>query len=354
MAEKKIPSKRSSAKPKQEMLEAYDEALKELQEKREAGLRPEERIEERKAKKAVDVADALSTEGIVKGIANLKSEIGKMFTQLSDRLEEEVDKYAEIKKAIESKEKELQEIYEIQKSASALVALIETHHQKREEFEAELAARKQELTREIESVRAEWEKEKKLHEAEIKERDAAELKRREREKEEYRYAFAREQQLAKDKFDDEKFRLEREIQLKKEQMERELAEKERVLAGKEEELNELGKKVAAFPKEMETAVSKAVKEATDRLQLEAKNREELMKKEFAGEKNVLTTRIASLEQTIKEQSEQIAKLSSQTERASIQVQDIALKALEASSNFKSFTSMQQLLTEQTRKQSQEK
>ncbi len=67
-------------------------------------------------------------------------------------------------------------------------------------------------------------------------------------------------------------------------------------------------KVNLSPKEMETAINKAVKETTERLNLEAKNREELMKKEFIGEKNVLTTRIESLEKTAKEQSAQISGL----------------------------------------------
>ena len=57
---------------------------------------------------------------------------------------------------------------------------------------------------------------------------------------------------------------------------------------------------------------------------------------------------------VKEQSTQILKFSQQAEKAYTQVQDIAVKAIEGSSNFKSLTSLQQLLTEQGRKQGQEK
>ncbi len=59
-------------------------------------------------------------------------------------------------------------------------------------------------------------------EAEAKERETAEQKRRQREQEEYRYSFAREQQLAKEQFADEKARLERELALRKEEAERQL------------------------------------------------------------------------------------------------------------------------------------
>jgi chromosome segregation ATPase len=137
-------------------------------------------------------------------------------------------------------------------------------------------------------------------------------------------------------------------------MENELKEREKAIAEHEGELNELRKKVTAFPKESETAVSKAIKETTDRLNLEAKNREELVKKEFIGERNVLTTRIESLEKSVKEQNEQIAKLSQQLEKAYQQVQEIAVKTIEGSSTIKSFANLQQWISEQTRKAPQEK
>ena len=53
-------------------------------------------------------------------------------------------------------------------------------------------------------------------------------------------------------------------------------------------------------------------------------------------------------------AEQIAKLSLQMEKAYQKVQDIAVKAIEGSSNAKSLANLQQLLNEQTRKQPQEK
>ena len=62
------------------------------------------------------------------------------------------------------------------------------------------------------------------------------------------------------------------------------------------------KKVAAFSDELKEAVNKAVEETTERIMLEAKNKEELMRREFEGERNVLKTRIESLEKTVKEQS----------------------------------------------------
>jgi hypothetical protein len=336
------------------MLEAYQVALKQLEAQREAEVKPEKKLEEKKAKEVTQVAESLSSEGVAREISNLKIETSKTLAQISDRLEEEVNKFRAVQNAIALKEKELQELYEIEKSAVTLAALIESQNQKRQAFESEMAEKKEALNQEIEALRAEREKEKNDYEAEIKERDIAEKKRRDREKEEYEYSFKREQKLTKDKFEDEKARLEKEIQIKKEQMQSELREREKVVAQKEEELNELRRKASAFPKELETAVAKAVKETADRLNLEAKNREELVKKEFVGERNVLTTRIDSLEKIAKEQSEQIAKLTQQLEKAYQQVQEIAVKTIEGSSTIKSFANLQQWISEQTRKAPQEK
>jgi hypothetical protein len=355
MEEKKFqPKKITLSNTKQEMLEAYNAVLKQLEAQREAELKPEKKIEEKKAKEVIQVAESLSSEGVAKEISNLKIETSKTLAQISDRLEEEVNKFRAIQSAIALKEKELQELYEIERSAVALAALIESQNLKRQQFESEMAEKKETLNQEIEALRAEREKEKKDYEAEIKERDMAEKKRRDREKEEYEYSFKREQKLAKDKFEDEKSKLEKEIQVKKEQMESELKEREKVIAEKEEELNELKKKVSAFPKEMEVAVSKTIKETTERLNLEAKNREELQKREFIGERNVLTTRIESLEKMVKDQSEQVTKLTQQLEKAYQQVQEIAVKTIEGSSTIKSIANLQQWISEQTRKAPQEK
>jgi len=355
MEEKKFqPKKLSLSSTKQEMLEAYNAVLKQLEAQREAELKPEKRLEEKKAKEVIQVADSLSSEGVAKEISNLKIETGKVLAQISDRLEEEIGKFKAVQNAIVLKEKELQELYEIEKSAMTLAALIESQNQKRQVFESEMAEKKEALSQEIETLRAERENEKKDYEEGIKERDVAEKKKREREKEEYEYSFKREQKLAKDKFEDEKAKLEKELHLKKEQMESELKEREKVIAEQENELNELRKKVGAFPKEMEAAMTKAIKETTEKLNLEAKNREELQKREFIGERNVLTTRIESLEKMVKEQSEQITKLTQQLEKAYQQVQEIAVKTIEGSSNIKSFANLQQWVSEQMRKSPQEK
>ena len=352
MAEKATTSKKRP--PRQQVLEALAEAEKTVSERREAQAKPEEKIEARAVAQAVAAADELSTEGVVKSIGELKSVVGKMLTQLSDRLEEQVARYVQIQRAIVAKDGELKEIYEIQRSASTLAALLEAHERQRSQLETELAELKQRIEREIEETRSQWDHEKKQRETESRERDAAELKRREREKEEYRYAFAREQQQARDQFADEMAKAHKDLAERKAAADRELQEREQAVKTREDELATLRQRVEAFPKELEAAVARALKEATARQQQDAAAREELLKREFAGEKNVLTTRIHSLDQTVKEQSEQIARLLGQAEKAYGQVQEIAVRAIEGSASAKQLTNLQQLLADQARKSGAER
>ena len=354
MDEKKEAKKLAMTNTKQEMLDAYNTLLKQLQERQAVELRPEKKMEEKKTKEAVLVAESLGSEHVAKEINNLKLDVNKMLTQLYDRLDAEVQKFQAIQNAIAAKERDIQELYEIEKSAMTLAALIEAQNLKRQEFTAEMDIKKETLKREIETTRDEWLKEKEVYEVAVKERDAAEKKRQAREKEEFDYAFKREQQLATERYKYEKSKLDQELKDRKEALESELRAREATVAEREEELADLRKRAAQFPKELETAVNRAVKETSERMAFEAKAREDLLKKESEGERNVLKTRIESFEKTAKEQNERMTRLSQQLEEAYQKVQDIAVKTVEGASNSKSLANLQQMLGEQMRKQGQEK
>jgi hypothetical protein len=338
MAERKPASKKlSTSNTKQEMLDAYSDLLKQMEEKREAEAPPEQKVAEKVAREVVATADSLSDDTIFREINGLKAEVGKMLTTLADQLEQEVGRYDSVKRAIAEKERELAEIYEIQKAASSLAALIEAQNLKKEEFEADMADRKDSLTSEIEEMRSDWQKEKGQRAAEQKEQDAVEARKRSREKEEYDYALQRERQSVKDAFEkekagleEEKERLEREIGLRREQTDREFAEREQAIARQEQELADLRARVAAFPTEMESTVAGEVKAAVEKVLTEGKFRLDLVQKEFEGERNVLKGRIASLESVLKDQTAQLAKLNEQVEKSYSQVQAIAVKAVEGS------------------------
>lgn len=320
----------TASSTKQEMLAAYKEVVKRLKEKRETELKPQQRAEERQKEEAIQVAESLSTEGIAREVGNLRSEISKVLIELSDRMEEEIGKYLHLKRAVEAREQELAELSGIEREALSLAALLEAQKEKRERFDDEVAAKKQALDAEIASTRVAWKEEQKAHDAETQARDAADKKRREREAEEYTYAFERQKRLAQEQFEYDKSRMERETQARREELERDLRVREQALAAKEDELTQLRERAAGFPAELAAAVDKAVKETTARLIRESEAREALMRKEFEGEQKVSQSRIEGLEQTVREQQQQIVRLSAQIEKSYGQVQEIAVRAIEGS------------------------
>src|SRR6266567_5485090 len=99
-------------------------------------------------------------------IGGLKSEIGKMLAEISEKLAAEAGRFRSLQKAVEAKEAELKELYGIEKSASALAALIEAQNQKRLDFEAETTQQREELKREMDETRLAWQKERQAHDAE--------------------------------------------------------------------------------------------------------------------------------------------------------------------------------------------
>jgi hypothetical protein len=346
MAEKVTAKKRP---PRQQMLEALAETEKTVAERREAGVRPEDRAEAKSVAAAVAVAEDLSTRGVVESIGELRGSISKTLAGISDRLEELVQRYVQLQRAIAVKDEELKEIYEIQRSASTLTALFEAHETKKAAMEAELESERAELQKEIDDTRAQWEQERRQREAEAKEKDAAEAKRRQQEKTEYVYAFTREQQQARDAFADQMAKTEKDMAEKKAAFDKDHAQREQALAAREQDSAALRAKVEAFPKELDAAVAKALKEVTAKLTQESTSREEILKREHIGEKNVLTTRISSLDHTVQEQSQRLTALLAQAEKAYSQVQEIAVRAVEGSAAAKQLAGLQQLLAEQQRK-----
>lgn len=87
------------------MLDAYNDLLSQMEEKRETSATPEQKVVEKAVKQAVATADALTTDGIIRDIGNLKGEVGKVLTTLSDRLEQETGRYEAVKKAIAEKKR---------------------------------------------------------------------------------------------------------------------------------------------------------------------------------------------------------------------------------------------------------
>lgn len=314
---------------KNEILEAYQAALKKLEDSK----TPDRQAEKVKAEKKelVETASQNSVEKVVKNLAELKLVIAKSLDELEGQLLGESKKLNGIRQAIDITSANLREVHEIRATADSLAALMLAQKEKQRQFEERITQEKSEFDSEMGQKRLQWKKEQEEAERLKKERDDQLKKERQREQEEYAYTLKLERKRDEDAYAIKKAAQEKELAEGKQSLEKSWAEREVDIAARENELAELRARVEAFPKELEKTLRESEKSVTERLQFTYKFEKEMLSKEIAGDKKLSQQVIASLETKIKEQDEQIRQLTQKANEAGLQVQNIAVKAIEGAS-----------------------
>ena len=233
-------SKVTEKNTKKEIMEYVKELELKLAEKADSRKTTEDVKRENKVKEIKESAAKL----VATGIVNEKTEA----------------QYNNLLETIKLLDKELEEVYEIQRTANTLEALLITYQDKSEALEKEYQQKLDDAVENYNNKRDEWDA--KIAEAQadynklIKdlkasyaEERAALDKERAREKEEYAYNLNRERSIENDKWADEKA-----------VREKVLSEKEENLAIREKELDELYKKVAKLESTVEDLEVKKVLE----------------------------------------------------------------------------------------------
>ncbi len=319
---------------KKEMLEAY-KAAKDVLAKQEKTLLDAEKARKDLEKRAtLAEAQKQTAQDPMHRIHDLRAAISRELTALAEKFEAEMEAFQRVQSAVTQKQTELQQLFEIETTAGDLAALIQAQQTRKMEFEAELEQRKQQLEAEIDQVQIQWKNDKTTYETQLKEDRQIQGKQRKREQEEYEYTLAREREQRRNTLEDELSVLERGIAQKKETFasattakETELTGREKIVSEKEQELTQLKTRVGGFPQELEGELKQVVDETTTRLESDHAKSEALLRAQFAGEKNVLLSRIESLQSLTEFQKQQLAELSRKQESAYEKVQDIASQAV---------------------------
>jgi len=333
---------------KKEMLDIIKSLQKGIEEREKTKLNAEQIREETKKIKTLEKADKTAASNLSTELHSLKISINKELTALSDKIEAEAEKYKNLNQAISLKQIELEEIYGIEKEAAKLAAILEAQNQTKNDFEKEMAEKRErqgnEFTvkrdhqeKQIAETKTVWEKEKSEYLEKFAEEKSKVEKEQLRENEEYEYQLKRTRELEQNSFADEKEQIEREIKQKKDEFEQfrqtksmELNEREKHIAERELVMDELREQVDSFPAQLEKAVNSAEKQTDKILSERFSQNEALLLKGFEGERNVFETKNIALESLVKDQAKQIDKLNNQQEKAYKQVQDIASKAVAGS------------------------
>jgi PAS domain S-box-containing protein len=210
--------------------------------------------------------------------------------------------------------------------------ITERKQEKENAFDLQMEQKKGDFEAEMAQKRVQWKKEQDEYEAGKKERDAQMKKERTREEEEYAYDLQLTRKKDSDEYEAKKAGLEKELTDRKASYERELAEREQAVALSEKELEQMRAKVESFPKELERALMETEKTITERFEFKSRHEKELMAKEIEGERKLSQQTIEALEKKIEEQGEQVRQLTQRANEATLQVQNIAIKAIEGASS----------------------
>jgi len=327
-----MEKKLSPTSTKSEILNAYNELVKKIQESKQENPKAEQ---EKKVKETtVESAAKLTDEEIIGAISALKLSLNSKLDKIEDDLTTERQKLAKIREAISVEDQRLKDLYQINAGADSLAAILAAQKEKKEEFEREMADRRNELEEQIKQEKLNRDKETKLWEEKRKEAEEALKKQRTREEEEYKYNLQLARKKDKDEYEQKKAKLEQELIQKMESFESGIKVREQTVAAAEKELAELRLKAESFPSELEKAVQEAINETTARLEKDYKFEKQLLLKDHEGEIKLKNQQIESLMAKIKDLELQLKQAYSKAENAENNSKEITLKAIQSSGQIK--------------------
>lgn len=300
---------------KAEILKAYEVLLENIQQEKKN--LPKQIMEEKQKKETLQKVSDLSSEGIVKNIAELKSILNNSLEELHNKLVGEFKQLEEIQSAIVIEKQSMEDMYELTATTDSLAAMLLAQKEKKESFEKDIAE-----TKEM------WEREKSKQKADEKEYIDELNKRRKREEEEFQYALKISRQKDKDQYEGAKEALDKELNVRKAAFEQDIANRESMLNKAETELTELRKNNAEFPDLIKQAVADKEAEITKLLKTQYDFEMKFLKQQTEAEIRLKEQTIVSLQEKIKEQQELVREYSEKTNRAEAGVKDIAVKAIE--------------------------
>jgi hypothetical protein len=311
---------------KNEILDAYYELLEQVKQNKKSNKHEEKAAIDRKT--IVAEATNSSAEDIIQGLANLKLIINKSFKELEDQLLAENQKLVNLKQAITICNQELEELYEIKTNTDTLAALLLAQKEKSANFEKTMKERSLAFEQEVQEKRANWKKEQEEFEAAIKEQESLTKKLRAREEEEYVYKRNLTRAKEQDQYLREKQLLETELAEKRLALEQDFKVREQQLLDAEQELAILKEKVQNFPAEKQQAILDTENNITQKLTFKYEYEAKLTQTKVEGESKVYKQIIANLEAKVANLEAQIGQFTERANQANLQVQDIAIKAID--------------------------
>lgn len=264
---------------------------------------------------------------IVQDLADLQLQFSHSIENLSDKLQAELNKLADLRTAINVQERNLKEGLDAKIAANMLFILKQEQELALKALEAEMEAQNEAHEKTL-AQKADWVKEKEVFEAEQVAYKEQLQKARSKEVEAYRYQLERKYKVEEDEYRIDKEKLHYKLEQENKSKEKDWAKRAEYLASQAENLEDYKTKVDQFDEELKEKVNAARQKAIDKANREAKEAAALYDKEIEGAKKVSDFEIHALEHSIVEQKDQIAQLSIDLKEALDRVSELSIKALE--------------------------
>ncbi|MDZ8083108.1 MAG: hypothetical protein RMX35_29095 [Nostoc sp. DcaGUA01] len=286
----------------------------------------------------------------IESLGKIQLGFGSAANELSEQLTTKASNLEQIRRTLEDEIQQLKQLHNLEISDDILDTLIQAYEDNSKAYQDEYSQRSEVLLQEILDQKNIWGKEQEEHQRAIKERNENLNKTRQRDAAEYKYNLELQRQLNSDQDEQGQKALYKQLEELLQETEKQWAEREKAISEREKQFEELKAKVEAFPKEKEAAIKKATEEGKSIAHYQAKVKSDLYSKEVEGQKRFYEQRLQSLEQTITNQETRIQNLSKQLESALKQVQDLAVKAIEGTSNVNSYQAIKEIALEQAKTQ----
>ncbi len=343
----------SSRDTKAKLLAAYNElakAYRTLESQKSASAPAAAPAAAAPVSKVKSVAATSSTDlaGVVRTLQTVRGHIGGSFSGLQQSLTTEATSLESLRTSVGETLTQLKTLHGIEVGDDTLGELIGTYRKTNETAEEALSTKREAHEKDLEGKRSDWRKEQDEHARKVKEALVELKKSRARDLQEYKYELAQKHSVEEDQRAQAQKAFEAQIASIRETKETAWAEREKQVNTREEEYAELTDKAEAFDKEVASAKKKGESEGLSIARRETKAKAELLGKESEGKRRVFELRIASLQDTIDKQMEQISALSAKLDTALKQTQHLAVKAIDGAANTTSFEAIKEIAMEQAK------
>lgn len=317
---------------KDQVLWAFEEILVQRRQFDSRVATKEEEAEQAKNAAILEQASQYSTDGIVRGLADLQLSFRSVTTDLTTQLSQENDKLDELGRAIAFETQHLDELRKIRVVADAIHIATQEHQEKLQALQERHDNSQRALEKASTDRRKQWQREQEAYEAQQAASLAYQQHQRTLEEEEYNYERDRARQLKADQLETAQRQQEQAINSEQAKRDKDWAEREATLTENLTQQEEYQQQAEGFPEEQASKVKEAREKAIREVSQQTKVKADLAAKAWEGAQQNYDLQIKALEQKIETQSETITRLMEQLQEALEQSRNLALRAFENSAS----------------------